>query len=140
MSMNDTISDLLTRIRNGQMSNKKTVSAPYSKMKESICKVMLDEGYINGYNTDDGKIKNIIVELKYFEGKPVIDYIQRVSRPGLRIYKSSDNIPLVKNGLGICIISTSKGLMTGKSAKEKNVEERLFVISLRDMSKLQVNQ
>ena len=119
MSMNDTISDLLTRIRNGQMSNKKTVSAPYSKMKESICKVMLDEGYINGYNTDDGKIKNIIVELKYFEGKPVIDYIQRVSRPGLRIYKSSDNIPLVKNGLGICIISTSKGLMTGKSAKEK---------------------
>ena len=117
--MNDTISDLLTRIRNGQMSNKKTVSAPYSKMKESICKVMLDEGYINGYNTDDGKIKNIIVELKYFEGKPVIDYIQRVSRPGLRIYKSSDNIPLVKNGLGICIISTSKGLMTGKTAKEK---------------------
>ena len=73
------------------MSNKKTVSAPYSKMKESICKVMLDEGYIDGYNTDDGKIKNIIVELKYFEGKPVIDYIQRVSRPGLRIYKSSDN-------------------------------------------------
>ena len=66
MSMNDTISDLLTRIRNGQMSNKKTVSAPYSKMKESICKVMLDEGYINGYNTDDGKIKNIIVEFKYF--------------------------------------------------------------------------
>ena len=117
--MNDTISDLLTRIRNGQMSNKKTVSAPYSKMKESICKVMLDEGYIDGYNTDDGKIKNIIVELKYFEGKPVIDYIQRVSRPGLRIYKSSDNIPLVKNGLGICIISTSKGLMTGKTAKEK---------------------
>ena len=119
MSMNDTISDLLTRIRNGQMSNKKTVSAPYSKMKESICKVMKDEGYIDGYSIDDGKIKNIVVELKYYEGKPVIDYIQRVSRPGLRIYKSSDNIPLVKNGLGICIISTSKGLMTGKTAKEK---------------------
>ena len=119
MSMNDTISDLLTRIRNGQMSNKKTISAPYSKMKESICKVMKDEGYIDGYSTDDGKIKNIVVELKYYEGKPVIDYIQRVSRPGLRIYKSSDNIPLVKNGLGICIISTSKGLMTGKTAKEK---------------------
>ena len=119
MSMNDTISDLLTRIRNGQMSNKKTISAPYSKMKESICKVMKDEGYIDGYSIDDGKIKNIVVELKYYEGKPVIDYIQRVSRPGLRIYKSSDNIPLVKNGLGICIISTSKGLMTGKTAKEK---------------------
>ena len=117
--MNDTISDLLTRIRNGQMSNKKTISAPYSKMKESICKVMQDEGYIDGYSTDEGKIKSILVELKYFEGKPVIDYIKRVSRPGLRIYKSSDDIPLVKNGLGICIISTSQGLMSGKTAKEK---------------------
>ncbi len=119
MSMNDTISDLLTRIRNGQMSNKKSISVPYSKMKESICKVMLDEGYIDGLSSDEGKIRTLTVELKYFEGKPVIDYIKRVSRPGLRIYKSSDDIPLVKNGLGICIISTSQGLMTGKSAKEK---------------------
>ena len=119
MSMNDTISDLLTRIRNGQMSNKKSISVPYSKMKESICKVMLDEGYIDGHSSDEGKIKTLVVELKYFEGKPVIDYIKRVSRPGLRIYKSSDEIPLVKNGLGICIISTSQGLMTGKSAREK---------------------
>ncbi len=119
MSMNDTISDLLTRIRNGQMSSKKSISAPYSKMKESICKVMLDEGYIEGYSSDESKIKTLVVDLKYFEGKPVIDYIKRVSRPGLRIYKSSDEIPLVKNGLGICIISTSQGLMTGKSAKEK---------------------
>lgn len=119
MSMNDTISDLLTRIRNGQMSNKTSISVPYSKMKESICKVMLDEGYIDGYSSDEGKIRTLVVELKYFEGKPVIDYIKRVSRPGLRIYKSSDEIPLVKNGLGICIISTSQGLMTGKVAKEK---------------------
>ena len=119
MSMNDTISDLLTRIRNGQMSNKKSISVPYSKMKESICKVMLDEGYIDGYSSDEGQIRTLVVELKYFEGKPVIDYIKRVSRPGLRIYKSSDEIPLVKNGLGICIISTSQGLMTGKLAKEK---------------------
>ena len=140
MSMNDTISDLLTRIRNGQMSNKKSISAPYSKMKESICKVMLDEGYIEGYSSDENKIKTLVVDLKYFEGKPVIDYIQRVSRPGLRIYKSSNEIPLVKNGLGICIISTSQGLMTGKSAKEKNVEERLSVISLKLCQKLQVNQ
>ena len=117
--MNDTISDLLTRIRNGQMSHKKSVTAPYSKMKEAICKVMLEEGYINDYSIDEDNIKKIIVELKYYEGKPVIDYIKRVSRPGLRIYKSSDEIPLVKNGLGICIISTSKGLMTGKVAKEK---------------------
>ena len=119
MSMNDTISDLLTRIRNGQMSNKKSISVPYSKMKESICKVMLDEGYIEGCSSDEGKIRTLVVELKYFDGKPVIDYIKRVSRPGLRIYKSSDEIPLVKNGLGICIISTSQGLMTGKVAKEK---------------------
>ena len=119
MSMNDTISDLLTRIRNGQMSNKTSISVPYSKMKESICEVMLDEGYIEGFSSDEGKIRTLVVELKYFEGKPVIDYIKRVSRPGLRIYKSSDEIPLVKNGLGICIISTSQGLMTGKSAKEK---------------------
>ena len=119
MSMNDTISDLLTRIRNGQMSNKKEVSIPFSKMKEAICKVLQDEGYITSFRIEDGKIKNIIVELKYFEGKPVIDFIKRISRPGLRIYKSCDEIPLVKNGLGICIVSTSQGLMTGKTAKEK---------------------
>jgi len=120
MSMNDTISDLLTRIRNGQMSNKKEVSIPFSKMKEAICKVLNDEGYITSFRIEDGKIKNIIVELKYFEGKPVIDFIKRISRPGLRIYRSCDEIPLVKNGLGICIVSTSQGLMTGKTAKEKN--------------------
>ena len=119
MSMNDTISDLLTRIRNGQMSNKKEVSIPFSKMKEAICKVLQDEGYITSFRIEDGKIKNIIVELKYFEGKPVIDFIKRISRPGLRIYKSCDEIPLVKNGLGICIVSTAQGLMTGKTAKEK---------------------
>ncbi len=120
MSMNDTISDLLTRVRNGQMSNKSSISAPYSKMKEAICKVMLDEGYISNYQINDENKKTINVELKYFDGKPVIDYIKRVSRPGLRIYKSSNDIPLVKNGLGICIVSTSQGLMTGKTAKEKN--------------------
>ena len=118
--MNDTISDLLTRVRNGQMSNKSSISAPYSKMKEAICKVMLDEGYISNYQINDENKKTITVELKYFDGKPVIDYIKRVSRPGLRIYKSSNDIPLVKNGLGICIVSTSQGLMTGKTAKEKN--------------------
>jgi small subunit ribosomal protein S8 len=119
MSMNDTISDLLTRIRNGQMSNKEKVMIPYSKMKEALCKVMLEEGYIEGINVEEKEYKNIIVDLKYYDGKPVIDLIQRISRPGLRIYKSSNEIPLVKNGLGICIVSTSKGLMTGKAAKEK---------------------
>ena len=119
MSMNDTISDLLTRIRNGQMSHKEKVTIPYSKMKEALCKVMLDEGYIEGINIEESEYKNIIVDLKYYDGKPVIDLIQRISRPGLRIYKSSNEIPLVKNGLGICIVSTSQGLMTGKVAKEK---------------------
>jgi len=120
MSMNDTISDLLTRIRNGQMSNKEKVIVPYSKMKEALCKVMLEEGYIEGISLEENEYKNIIVDLKYYDGKPVIDLIQRISRPGLRIYKSSNEIPLVKNGLGICIVSTSQGLMTGKVAKEKN--------------------
>jgi len=119
MSMNDTISDLLTRIRNGQMSNKEKVIVPYSKMKEALCKVMLEEGYIEGISLEENEYKNIIVDLKYYDGKPVIDFIQRISRPGLRIYKSSNEIPLVKNGLGICIVSTSHGLMTGKVAKEK---------------------
>jgi small subunit ribosomal protein S8 len=117
--MNDTISDLLTRIRNGQMSNKEKVIIPYSKMKEALCKVMLEEGYIEGISLEENEYKNIIVDLKYYDGKPVIDLIQRISRPGLRIYKSSNEIPLVKNGLGICIVSTSQGLMTGKVAKEK---------------------
>ena len=119
MSMNDTISDLLTRLRNGQMSNKESVSIPFSKMKEALCKVMLDEGFINGISIEEGVYKNTIVDLKYYDGKPVIDFIKRVSRPGLRIYKSANDIPLVKNGLGICIVSTSQGLMTGKMAKEK---------------------
>ena len=119
MSMNDTISDLLTRIRNGQMSKKEKVTIPYSKMKEALCKVMLEEGYIEGISVEESEYKNIIVDLKYYDGKPVIDLIQRISRPGLRIYKSSNEIPLVKNGLGICIVSTSHGLMTGKVAKEK---------------------
>tara|TARA_X000000950_G_scaffold201883_1_gene243063 strand:+ start:583 stop:969 length:387 start_codon:yes stop_codon:yes gene_type:complete len=117
--MNDTISDLLTRIRNGQMSKKEKVTIPYSKMKEALCKVMLEEGYIEGISVEESEYKNIIVDLKYYDGKPVIDLIQRISRPGLRIYKSSNEIPLVKNGLGICIVSTSQGLMTGKVAKEK---------------------
>ena len=119
MSMNDTISDLLTRIRNGQMSNKETVSIPFSSMKYAIFNFMLDEGYINGVSVNEDEYKNLIVELKYYDGKPVIDFIKRVSRPGLRIYKGSNDIPLVKNGLGICIVSTSQGLMTGKTAKEK---------------------
>ncbi|MBH43941.1 MAG: 30S ribosomal protein S8 [Gammaproteobacteria bacterium] len=120
MSMNDTTADLLTRIRNAQRAFKETVNVPFSKSKLSICNVLKDEGYISSVNVEGETKKIIAIALKYYEGKPVIEQIERVSRPGLRIYKSSKKIPLVKNGLGICIISTSKGIMTDKTAREQN--------------------
>tara|TARA_Y100000590_G_scaffold169037_1_gene193349 strand:+ start:30791 stop:31177 length:387 start_codon:yes stop_codon:yes gene_type:complete len=118
--MNDTTADLLTRIRNAQRAFKETVNVPFSKSKLSICNVLKDEGYISSVNVEGETKKIIAIALKYYEGKPVIEQIERVSRPGLRIYKSSKKIPLVKNGLGICIISTSKGIMTDKTAREQN--------------------
>ena len=121
MSMNDTISDLLTRIRNGQMSQKKSVTAPYSKMKEAMCKVMQDEGYIDGYSIDDDKIRNIKVELKYYEGKPVISEIKRVSTPGRRVYSSISDLPRTYNGLGISILSTPRGVMSDNEARAAHV-------------------
>ena len=99
MSMNDTISDLLTRIRNGQMSNKKSISVPYSKMKESICKVMLDEGYIDGYSSDEGKIRTLVVELKDFEGNPVIDYIKELADLGSEFINHLMRFRLLKMAL-----------------------------------------
>ena len=120
MSMSDTIADLLTRIRNAQTSSKVDVSIPYSKMKFSICNVLKDEGYIESSEIDGDTKKNIKVRLKYYEGKPVIEEIKRISRPGLRIFKQANQIPIVNNGLGICIVSTSHGVMTDKQAREKN--------------------
>jgi len=118
MSMSDPIADMLTRIRNGQQAEKVSVSMPSSKLKRAIAAVLQDEGYIKGFDTktESGK-PTLEVELKYFEGKPVIEKIQRVSRPGLRRYSSSSEIPVVLGGLGIAIISTSKGVMTGTKAK-----------------------
>lgn len=118
MSMSDPIADMLTRIRNGQQAEKVSVTMPSSKVKCAIAAVLQDEGYINGFHTktEDGKL-TLEVELKYFEGKPVIEKIQRVSRPGLRQYSSSENIPVILGGLGIAIVSTSKGVMTGTKAK-----------------------
>ena len=118
--MSDTIADLLTRIRNAQKAEKASVEIPFSKMKLSICKVLEDEGYIETTEITGDAKKTLTVMLKYYEGKPVIENIKRVSRPGLRIFKSSKDVPTVKNGLGICIVSTSHGVMTDKKAREKN--------------------
>lgn len=122
MSMSDPIADFLTRIRNAQMAKLPTVSCPSSKIKVAIAKVLDDEGYIQGYGVEesDGK-PELNVKLKYFQGKPVIEEIKRVSRPGLRLYKDKDNLPRNRAGLGIAILSTNKGLMTSTQAKAAGI-------------------
>ncbi len=122
MSMNDPISDMLTRIRNASQIGKLSVSVPISKMKLAISTVLMDEGYIDSFETEDmnGKV-SVKIFLKYYSGRPVIERITRVSRPGLRIYKSSNSIPYVLNGLGIAIISTSKGVLSDRKARSSNV-------------------
>lgn len=122
MSMSDPIADMLTRIRNAQGVEKTTVVMPSSKVKVSIAKVLKDEGYIEGYSVGDDKGKAILtVELKYYAGRPVIERLERVSKPGLRIYKSRDAIPHVLNGLGVAIVSTSQGVMTDRKARATGV-------------------
>ncbi len=117
--MTDPIADMLTRIRNGQTAGKAEVSMPSSKAKNAIAKVMKDEGYITDYSVADVDGKPVLtVALKYYEGRPVIDHLKRVSRPGLRIYKGKDELPKVLNGLGVAIVSTSAGVMTDKQARE----------------------
>lgn len=122
MTMTDPISDMLTRIRNGQKARKVSVSMPASKAKEAVAKVLQDEGYITGYSTDGkGAEKSLSVELKYFEGVPVIENIQRSSKPGLRIYRGKDGLPKVLGGLGVAIVSTSAGVMSDRQAREKGI-------------------
>ncbi len=118
MSMSDPIADMLTRIRNAQATNKVTVSMPCSKVKVGIADVLKDEGYITDYRVDenDGK-PNLEVTLKYFEGRGVIDSLKRASRPGLRIYRRKDDLPRVLDGLGVVIVSTSRGIMTDVAAR-----------------------
>lgn len=118
MSMQDPIADMLTRIRNGQAAAKKSVSMPASKLKASIAKVLTDEGFIGGYSVSDEVKATMTVELKYYQGRPVIDQLKRVSRPGLRIYKKVDELPKVIGGLGVSIISTSKGVMSDRAARK----------------------
>ena len=118
MSMSDPISDMLTRVRNGQQAGKISVSMPSSKRKVAVASLLQEEGYISGFSVrEDGKKALLQIDLKYFQGKPVIEMVQRVSRPGLRIYKGSKELPKVQGGLGIAIISTSKGLMTDRAAR-----------------------
>jgi len=131
MSMTDPVADFLTRIRNGQKAVKTHVKMPSSKLKESLCKVLQDEGYIDSYSVErDGRKAELTVNLKYHNGQPVIDRIQRVSKPGLRIYKGSRDLPKVLGGLGIAIVSTSKGVMTDRAARENGTGgEVLCVVS-----------
>jgi small subunit ribosomal protein S8 len=122
MSMQDPLADMLTRIRNAQASGKKTVSLPASKLKLSVAKVLEQEGYIASAEVQEaeGK-KSLSIGLKYFEGRPVIAEIDRVSRPGLRAYLGKDELPKVRNGLGIAIVSTSQGVMTERAARKAGV-------------------
>ena len=129
MSMQDPISDMLTRIRNAQTAHKKSVKMPLSKQKLAIANLLKKEGYIFDYELCNEGNKSLIVDLKYFQDKPVIEMLKRVSRPGLRIYKSADDLPTVYAGLGVAFISTSKGLMSDKSARAEGIggEVMLYV-------------
>lgn len=117
MSMSDPIADMLTRIRNAQAARKSSVTMPASKLKKAVAQVLLDEGYISSLAVSSDAKPSLTIDLKYYQGKPVIDFLKRVSRPGLRIYKSKDELPQVMGGLGVAIVSTSKGLMTDRAAR-----------------------
>lgn len=128
MSMQDPISDMLTRVRNAQRAAKVTVSMPSSKIKTAIAKVLKEEGYVEGFSVSGDKKPVLEIELKYYAGRPVIERIDRVSRPGLRIYKGHSDIPQVMNGLGVAIVSTSKGLMTDRKARALGVGGELLCL------------
>jgi len=122
MSMSDPIADMLTRIRNAQMAEKSIVQMPSSNLIKSIAQVLKDEGYVNDFSIHQvGNKKTIEISLKYYAGSPVIEKIQRVSKPGLRIYKPSNDLPNILNGLGVAIISTSRGVMTDRNARVAGV-------------------
>lgn len=129
MSMSDPIADMLTRIRNAQLSEKTSVVMPASKLKAAIAQVLKDEGYIEDFIVHETDGKSILdISLKYYAGRPVIEKIERVSRPGLRIYKASNKLPNVMNGLGVAIVSTSKGVMTERKARANGVGGEVLCI------------
>jgi small subunit ribosomal protein S8 len=122
MSMSDPVADMFTRIRNAQRVEKNTVSMPSSKLKVAIAQLLQDEGYIDGYNVrQDGGKAELDVQLRYYAGRPVIEKLERVSRPGLRVYKGRNDLPQVMNGLGVAIVSTPQGLMTDRKARATGV-------------------
>jgi len=118
MSMSDPIADMLTRLRNGQSANKVDVTMPSSKAKVDIAKVLKDEGYIADFSVAEGSKPTLTIVLRYYEGKPVIDMLKRVSRPGLRTYKAANDLPKVIAGMGVAIISTSQGVMSDRAARK----------------------
>lgn len=130
MSMSDPIADMLTRIRNAQSAEKASVAMPLSKLKLAIAQVLKDEGYIEDFkvNGDVGNKPTLEIGLKYYAGKPVIERIERVSRPGLRIYKAAREIPQVMNGLGVAIVSTSRGVMTDRKARSTGIGGEVLCI------------
>ncbi|MEQ5803272.1 30S ribosomal protein S8 [Halomonas sp. H10-9-1] len=121
MSMQDTLADMFTRIRNAQMATKETVTMPSSRLKVEVARVLKEEGYINDFVVSVSAKPELTVALKYFEGKPVIEHIQRVSKPSLRQYKGKDALPKVADGLGIAIVTTSNGVMTDRAARKAGV-------------------
>ncbi len=131
MSMTDPIADMLTRIRNGQNARKPSVAMPASTAKMAVAKVLKDEGYIVDYSVEgEGATKMLTIELKYFEGAPVIETIKRISKPGLRIYRGTEELPKVLGGLGVAIVSTSAGVVSDREAREKGIGgEVLCVVS-----------
>ncbi|MDF7676977.1 30S ribosomal protein S8 [Neisseriaceae bacterium ESL0693] len=128
MSMHDPISDMLTRIRNAQRANKASVAMPSSKLKVAIAEVLKAEGYVEDFAVSTEAKPTLEIQLKYYAGHPVIERIQRVSRPGLRVYKGSNDIPSVMNGLGVVIVSTSKGVMTDRKARANGVGGELLCV------------
>ena len=129
MSMTDPIADMLTRIRNAQMVEHAVVTMPSSKVKLSIAKVLKDEGYIDDFKVSGEGVKPVLeIALKYYAGRPVIERIERISSPGLRVYKGKGDIPRVMNGLGIAIVSTSKGVMTDRKARATGVGGEVLCI------------
>ena len=130
MNINDPVGDMITRIRNAYMRGKETVDSPCSNLRINVLEVLRDEGFIRGYSQtdfDDGK-SEILIDLKYHEGESVIKEINRISKPGRRVYSSVDSMPLVRNGLGISVISTSKGVMSDKNARTNNVGGEILCV------------
>jgi len=129
MSMTDPIADMLTRVRNGQKARKVSVSMPFSTAKLAVAKVLQDEGYVGSVEENGaGAAKELSIELKYFEGTPVIEKVQRVSKPGLRIYRGKEELPKVLGGLGVAIVSTSAGVMSDRKAREQGIGGEVICI------------